>query len=746
MPAKGVNKFLYRRILPGCSAQTFYCMMKMYALSSCMIMASLGSLAQSDSKLNDTSYLQPVEMNAVRANDKTPIAKTNLSRKEIEQRNNGQDLPFLLQFTPSVVVNSDAGNGIGYTGIRIRGTDASRINITLNGIPYNDAESQGTFLVNIPDFVSSTGSIQVQRGVGTSTNGAGAFGGSINLSTNEVKTKRSLELNNTVGSFNSWKNTLLFNSGIFGKNFTFDARLSSIRSDGYVQRASSNLRAFYTSLAYVDEKNSLRFNVFSGKEKTYQSWYGVDEATLKTNRTANSAGTEKPGAPYDNETDNYRQTHYQLFYNRKINSHWKGNAALFYTKGKGYFEQYKAGESLSDYQLPNLVTPDSTYSETDLVRQLWLDNDFYGGIFSLQYEQAKRQVIIGGGVNVYDGDHFGKIVWTEVSAPVPDKFRWYNNTAFKTDVSLYTKYTEKLGKNWQSFVDIQVRIVQYEISGFRNNPGLTVNNDYTFLNPKAGFTYTHKNTQAYLSYGRANKEPNRDDFEAGILEQPLPEELNDFELGFEQKNKIFSWSANVYYMLYRNQLVLTGKVNDVGAYTRTNIRNSYRLGTELQAAFVVNKWMNIGANATLSSNKVKNFSEYIDDYDNGGQQTKLYKNADIAFSPSVIGALLVNIIPAKNWELNLEGKYVGKQYLDNTSQDSRSLEAFYNQNLRLAYTTAFKSVKALNLFAQVSNVFSKKYEPNGYTFSYIAGGSQITENFYFPMAPIQYTLGLNIRL
>ncbi|MEX0635274.1 MAG: TonB-dependent receptor, partial [Ferruginibacter sp.] len=310
----------------------------------------------------------------------------------------------------------------------------------------------------------------------------------------------------------------------------------------------------------------------------------------------------------------------------------------------------------------------------------------------------------------------------------------------------YTKYTEKLSKKWQSFVDIQVRNVRYKISGFRNNPALTVNNVYTFLHPKAGFTYTHKNTQAYFWYGRANKEPNRDDFEAGILEQPLPEELNDFELGFEQKYKTFNWSANVYYMLYRNQLVLTGKVNDVGAYTRSNISNSYRLGTELQAAFVVNKWINIGANVTFSSNKVKNFTEYIDDYDNGGQQTKLYKNADIAFSPSVIGALLVNIIPAKNWELNLEGKYVGKQYLDNTSQDLRSLAAFYNQNLRLAYTTTLKSIKALNLFMQVSNVFSKKYEPNGYTFSYIAGGREITENFYFPMAPIQCTFGLNIRL
>ncbi len=709
-------------------------------------MTSLCSLAQSDSKLGDSSYLQPVEVNAVRASNKTPIAKTNLSRKEIEKRNNGQDLPFLLQFTPSVVVNSDAGNGIGYTGIRIRGTDASRINITLNGIPYNDAESQGTFLVNIPDFVSSTGSIQVQRGVGTSTNGAGAFGGSINLSTNEIKTQRSLELNNTVGSFNSWKNTLLFSSGIFGNHFTFDARLSSIRSDGYVDRASSNLRAFYSSLAYVDQNNSLRLNVFCGKEKTYQSWYGVDEATLQTNRTANSAGTEKPGAPYDNETDNYGQTHYQLFYNRKINQQWKGNAALFYTRGKGYYEQYKAGESLSDYQLPNLVTPDSTYSETDLVRRLWLDNDFYGGIFSLHYEQAKKQIIIGGGLNAYDGDHFGQIIWADVATAVPNKYRWYENNAFKTDASLYTKYTEKLGKQWQSFVDLQVRRVGYEINGFRNNPGLSVNNHYTFFNPKAGFTYTHKNTQAYLSYARANKEPNRDDFEAGMLEQPLPEALNDFELGFEQKNKSFTWSANVYYMLYRNQLVLTGKVNDVGAYTRTNIRNSYRLGTELQAAFVVNKWMNVGANATLSNNKVKNFTEFIDDYDNGGQQTILYNNSDIAFSPSVMGALLINIIPAKNWELTLEGKYVGKQYLDNTSQDSRSLDAFYTQHARIAFNSNFKNVKAVNLFLQVNNVFSKRYEPNGYTFSYIAGGGQITENYYFPMAPINFTFGLNIRL
>jgi iron complex outermembrane receptor protein len=706
------------------------------------MLSAMNGMAQSRPGLTDTTYLQPVEVLAIRATDKTPVAKTNLVKKEIQKQNIGQDLPFILNQTPSVVVNADAGNGIGYTGIRIRGTDAARVNVTLNGIPYNDAESQGTFLVNIPDIASSAGSIQVQRGVGTSTNGAGAFGGSINVSTNEVVTKKGLEFNNTAGSFHSFKNTLLFNTGIMGKHFTFDGRLSNIRSDGYIDRASSRLQSFYTSTAYVAAKNSLRLNIFSGKEKTYQAWNGIDENTLKTNRTFNSAGTEKSGDPYSNETDNYTQTHYQLFYNHKFNPYWKANVALFLTKGKGYYEQYKAQASLSDYGLPDYNNGGNLVSETDLIRRLWLDNDFYGSIFSLQYNRSQRQVIIGGGLNQYDGNHFGEIIWARETASVPANYRYYNLTANKKDYSAYAKWTEQLTKHLQTFVDLQVRKVNYTINGFKYNPSLIVDQDYTFFNPKAGLTYSWNKMQAYVSYGRAAKEPNRDDFESNSADMAKPEKLDDFEAGLENKTTSSSWGINLYYMNYKDQLVLTGKINDVGAYTRTNIPKSYRAGLELQGSTVFSKWLSAAATLTLSENKVKNFTEYIDDYDNGGQQTKFYKNPDIAFSPSVISSYTINITPIEKTEINLVGKYVGRQFLDNTSQKSRSLDDFYVQDIRLNYTWKQHAL----VFFQVNNLFSKKYEPNGYTFSYVYGGEQTTENYYFPMAPINWVLGVNIKL
>ena len=698
--------------------------------------------AQNIVSLSDTAYLQPVELNTVRALDKMPVAKTNLSKKEIEKNNIGQDLPFILNQTPSVVVNSDAGTGIGYTGIRLRGTDASRINVTLNGIPYNDAESQGTFFVDLPDIASSAASIQIQRGVGTSTNGAGAFGGSINISTNDIITKQSLEFNSSIGSYNSFKNTLVFNSGIFGNHFTFDGRLSSIRSDGYIDRAKSNLQSFYTSTAYVGSKNSLRLNIFSGKEKTYQAWYGIDSATLTSNRRFNSAGTEKPGSPYDNETDNYTQTHYQLFYNHKFNPYWKANAAIFLTKGKGYYEQYKADNKLSDYGLPDFNDGSTIIKKTDLIRRLWLDNNFYGSIFSAQYQQNNTQLIIGGGINKYEGKHYGEIAWAQQQAAVSKNYRYYNLTADKQDFSAYTKWTEQLCSNLHSFVDLQVRSVAYTINGFKDNPTLKVDKNYFFFNPKAGLTYTKNKTQAYISYGRSAKEPNRDDFEAEKAQQPKAEILNDFETGIEKKNSKNSWGINLYYMLYKNQLVLTGKINDVGAYTRTNISNSYRAGIELQGAATLSKWLSASGNISLSENKVKNYTEYIDDYDNGGQQTKFYPKPDIAFSPVVTGSASINILPVKNTELNLISKYVSRQYLDNTSQKSRSLAAYYVQDARLIYN--YK--KQADLFFQVSNLFSKKYEPNGYSFSYINGGTQTTEKFYYPMAPVNFMAGVNIKL
>lgn len=689
------------------------------------------------------SLMQPVEINAVRASYLSPFTQTTLTSRAIEKANLGQDLPFLLNQTPSVVVNADAGNGIGYTGIRIRGSDATRINMTINGIPYNDAESQGLFFVNLPDLASSVNSIQVQRGVGTSSNGAGAFGATMNFMTNELNTDAYVEVNNSFGSFNTWKNTIKVGTGLINKHLSLDARLSNITSDGFVDRASSSLQSFYTSAAFTGEKNSLRLNVFSGKEKTYQAWYGIPESKLTSDRTYNPAGMERPGSPYDNETDNYRQTHYQLFYNQALSSSLNLNVALFYTRGLGYYEQYKADEDYADYGLPPFSLGTDTLYNTDLIRQLWLDNHFFGNTFSLQYKKNASEWILGGGLSKYTGNHYGKIIWAE--AGVPDDYTWYNLDALKTDANLYLKWQQKLSDHLALFADIQGRSVRYDIDGFRNNPGLIIRNNWFFVNPKAGISYTKSNWKAYLSYAMANKEPNRDDFEAGATQQPVPEQLQDLELGFEQRGTTLSWGATLFYMQYRNQLVLTGQINDVGAYARVNIPRSFRTGIELTATWRPSSWFDLAANLAYSENKVRNFTAYYDDYDDGVQKTETFDKSDLSYSPRWIGGATLNFHPARNLDISLINKYVSRQFLDNTSRVSRSLDPFFVQDIRVSYRILPGFMKEILLIGQVNNLLNVKYEPNGYTFSYYYGGSLQTENYYFPMAGSNAMIALNLK-
>lgn len=719
--------------------------MKKFVISCILAVSASFVLAQPVKKFNDTAYLQPVEIWAVRAADKAPFAKTNLSEKEISKLNLGQDLPFILNQTPSVVVNSDAGNGVGYTGIRIRGSDATRINVTLNGIPYNDQESQNTFFVDLPDFASSTNSIQIQRGVGTSSNGAGSFGATINLATNELNKKFYSEINNSYGSFNTWKNTFKFGSGLLGNHFTIDGRLSNISSDGYIERATSALRSFYVSTAWTDEKNSVRLNIFSGHERTYQAWNGVPENMLTVNRRYNSSGTEKPGTPYENEVDNYTQTHYQLFFNHQWNPYWKTTVAGFVTRGKGYYEQYKGNASLGEYGLPDYDNGNTIITETDIARRLWLDNYFYGSTYSVQHKKNNTEFTVGGAWTKYDGKHYGNILWAKVQPAVPLNYRWYNLTAYKKDFSMFAKWAQQWNNNWQGFMDVQVRTINYRINGFRNNPGIFINRNFGFINPKIGATYTKGHWKGYASYAIASHEPNRDDFESSSS-QPKPETLHDIEIGIERTKKNLFYSANVYYMGHRNQLVLAGNINDVGAYTRINVPSSYRMGIELQAGFDANEYINFTANATFSKNRIKKFTERIDDYDNGGTKDNFYTSTTISFSPSVIAGGSINIKPLKNAEISLISKYVSRQYLDNTTNINRSIDPYFLQDVRLSYLLENKLFKATNLIVQLNNVFNKKYEANGYTFSYVYGGEVATENFYFPMAPFNFMIGINVRL
>lgn len=689
-------------------------------------------------------FLQPVEIKATRAGEDAPFTRTDLQARQLEKTNLGQDLPFMLNMTPSVVVNSDAGNGVGYTGIRIRGSDGTRINVTLNGIPYNDAESQGSFFVDLPDFTSSVNNVQIQRGVGTSSNGAGAFGATINLSTNEVNTKPYVEISNSYGSFNTWKHTVKAGSGLIEDHFTFDARLSKIGSDGYIDRARSDLKSFYLSGAYLTGNTSLRLNVFSGTERTYQAWNGVAEWDLENNRTINYAGMEKPGEPYDNQTDNFQQDHFQFFVNHRFSDRLTASTAFFYTIGKGYYEEYRGEQPYSKYGLQEPVFGNDTIYETDLIRQLWLDNDFYGQIFSLQYNDDRNEFTLGGGWSRYDGKHFGEIIWAQYA--IPNDYRWYDNDAYKTDVNIYGKYQRRLGEAWSLFGDLQYRRVLYNIDGFRDNPDLLVRNTYNFFNPKVGVSWSNRNYRIYASYSQGNKEPVRDDFEARTAEQPRPEKLHDFELGIERRHQAFTWAATLYYMLYKDQLVLTGKVNDVGAYTRVNVPNSFRMGIELQGSARIASWLQAGANLTLSRNRIKDFTEYYDDYDNDGQKSVHHGTTDISFSPDLIGAATISILPVSNLEISFPAKYVSRQYLDNTSNKQRSLNPYYVQDARIMYTVKKILVREASVIFQVNNLFNKKYEPNGYTFSYQYGGELITENYYYPMAGTNVMVGLNVKL
>jgi len=684
--------------------------------------------------------LQPVEVKALRANSLAPFSKTDLSKSFIEKNNLGQDIPMLLSQTPNVVSFSDAGNGVGYTGLRIRGTDATRINMTINGIPYNDPESQGTFFVNLPDFLSSASSIQVQRGVGTSSNGPGAFGASINFSTHENTREPYLELNNSYGSFNTLKNTLKLGTALFDNKLSLDIRLSRITSDGYIDRANSRLQGAYLGAAWQFPKSTIRFNAILGKEKTYQAWYGVSANDLKENRNFNPAGTEKPGEPYDNETDNYRQNHYQFFFNTEISKTLTFNTALYLTAGKGYYEQYKSGENPAEYGLPET-------DETDLIRQLWLKNKLFGQNFNLQYSKGNNDITWGGNWSHYPGNHYGKVTWSKAN-PEMATHTWYDLDATKTDVSTFIKWQHKMGKYWHLFTDLQYRFVNYELNGFRNNPALRFNETWSFLNPKAGITWNRNNWTAYASYALANKEPNRDDFEAGTNETPRPEQLHNVELGIQKKEWLpgLQVALNGYLMYYRDQLVLTGKINDVGAYTRTNLPESYRIGTELEARYYRPKW-GFAWSLALSSNKAVDYTAYYDDYDNGGQLEVKYGHTPLALSPGLVQQLNLDFRPIRNVEISLLNKYAGKQYLDNSGDNSRVLDAFWNTDARIMYNLPVKNLlKRVQLVFQANNLFNTLYEPNGYTFSYLYNGLFTTENYFYPMAGANYMVALNIRL
>ncbi|MDA6071203.1 TonB-dependent receptor [Flavobacterium sp. AC] len=683
---------------------------------------SLSSISQEQDSTK-VNKLDDVLVSAVRVTAKTPVTFSNMDKKEIKFRNLGQDIPVLMNYLPSVVTTSDAGGGIGYTGIRVRGSDATRVNVTINGIPYNDSESQGTFWVNMPDFASSVESLQLQRGVGTSTNGSGAFGASLNMLTDSYASKPTGEISSSYGSFNSNKNTVKFSTGLLNDHFELAGRLSTIKSDGYVDRASSDLKSYFLQGTYVGKTTLIKALVFGGTQKTYQSWNGIDAEKLNSDRTYNSAGeyTDEAGniRYYDNETDNYDQNHYQLHWSESFSDKWSTNLALHYTKGKGYFENYKEDAVMSEYNL----APVGTISETDLIRQKWLDNDFYGTTFSVKYKDEKLDVILGGGWNKYEGDHYGKVIWARYASQSELGDHYYDDYSTKTDGNIFAKANYQFTEKLSFYGDLQYRRVQYKANS--KETGI-VDDTFNFFNPKAGLNYeiNQKNT-LYFSYARANREPNRTDYEGGNVK---PEKLNDFELGWRFNSEKFQLNSNFYYMGYKDQLILTGRLDDVGAPIRANTEKSYRLGFEVDATIKLSEKFLLRPNFTLSSNKNVDLAV----------EGQYYGTTDIAYSPNVIAGNIIVYSPMENFHISLLQKYVGEQYMNNIELPAAKLADYFVNDLNISYEIKPKSIfKSIMITGLVNNILDKKYVSNGAMWDIYPS--------YYPQAGINFLAGLTLK-
>jgi len=707
---------------------------------------------------------EEVTVNGTRAAKNAPTTFTNLSKQQIAKNNLGQDLPFLLDQTPSLVTQSDAGAGVGYTYIHIRGSDGTRINVTINGIPYNDSEEQATFFVDVPDFASSVDNIQVQRGVGTSTNGAGAFGASINIQTTTRNDTAYTGLNNSIGSYGTVKNTLNIGTGLLGGHFSFDGRLSHIYSNGYIDRAFSNLQSYFLTGAYYGKNTVIRFNTFGGTEHTYQAWDGEPEDSLKAgNRTYNPLGSENLNgtAPfYKNQTDNYTQDHYQLLVDQKIMDNLSFSGALHYTHGFGYYEEYQPQQSLADYGIRPVIIGTDTLSTTDLTRRLWLNNKFYGATYNLNYKAGKKLNLgLGGAYNVYKGAHYDNIEWTQQSTNIPPDYQYSRDDAFKTDFNIFGKADYRMGK-LTLYADMQYRHVSYSFFGFNDQLQNVQQQVWLdFFNPKAGVTYQfNPDNNVYASFAVGNHEPDRDDYtQSTPNSRPRPENLKDWEIGYRTQQRIFSGGINAYYMLYDNQLVLTGALNDVGDQVRSNVKNSYRKGLEFDGALHISRQLTWSATAALSSSKVEGFQEYLYNYDNNTRVEYTYKKTDIAFSPDFIGSSTVSFRPVSDAEIALISKYVGKQFLDNTSNinppgyapadptSNRYLNSYFLNGLRLGYNFKTSWAKNIGVTLLINNIFSEKYESNGATYPDIESGQVVNYNYFFPQAPVNFLLGLNLK-
>jgi iron complex outermembrane receptor protein len=721
----------------------------------------IGFLMKRDTTINISLVGTPIlgeEVNilATRAQVNTPATFTNLNQKQIEAVNLGRDMPFILQTSPSTIVTSDADNGIGYTGMNIRGTDLTRINVTVNGIPVNDAESQGVWFVDLPDMASSTDNVQIQRGVGTSTNGAGAFGATVNMQTAALKDEPYGELNLSGGSYNTFKSTLRFGTGLLAGKIAVDGRLSFIRSDGYIDRASSNLKSYFISAGYYGRTTILKLITWSGFEKTYQAWEGVPKDSLSTNRTFNPCGlyydTVGNIQYYNNQTDNYQQDNYQILFSQTLLKNWNLNLAVHYTKGKGYYESYKQDAEFTDYGLKDVVIGDSTITTTDLINRKMMDNDFCGMTFSTDYNMKdKHNLILGGAWNRYYGRHFGKIIWAEYASNGDNDRNWYYNTGLKKDFNIFIKGNFEVIRNLHLFADIQYRYVDYTMEGTADKPYgrvLDQKHPFNFFNPKAGIHYSFSDHHtAYFSFGIANREPSRNNYkDADSIHIPAPERLYDYELGYSFIIPAFTASVNLYYMYYRDQLVLTGQINNVGEAIMVNVPKSYRTGIELSASVTFLKKLNWSVGATFSRNRIPDFTEYVDNWDTWTQDSAYLGETPLSFSPEILATSALTYTPLNNLSFSLNSRYVGKQYIDNTGNENRVLKGYFINGLTASYSFKLRPFRTIGFNVTINNLFNSKYETNAWVYRYIYQGKEEEYNGYFPQALTNFLVGVSIGI
>lgn len=732
-------------------------MKKIHALIACCFLGM--ALHAQELKQNDSTRQIELPEALIKTRKFAPLDERQrhyIGMPEIKKQNLAQDLPYVLNMLSSVVVSSDAGTGTGYTGIRIRGADLTRINVTLNGVPVNDAESQATFFVDMPDLLSSTKEIQVSKGAGFSKNGVGNFGASIALNNLDVdQRKPGFLYESSVGSFRTYKNLLKLSTGLINDRFAATVRLSGIQSDGYIRRSGANLKGMQATAKYLAGKHTqVVFNYMNGHEITGQAWNGVAEEMLKTDRRYNELGLKPDGSFYRNQTDNYGQQYYQLFLDHQLNDHWAFGSTLFYTRGKGYYEEYKQQQAYAAYALPDVVIGGDTLDATDMVRQLWLDNHFFGGRLYANYVSSRFDAGLYLNVNRYNGHHFGEVIWAQ--NPVPEHYRWYNLDAHKQDMNAYGILHYRFNSKTAVVADMQLRQVNYTINGFRNNPGVKHDLDFLFFNPKVKLQYQRRRQQWSLVAGIAQKEPNREDVEAGKQQLPKPEKMYNAELNVSTLipgNVVLQLTGYAQY--YRDQLVMSGKINDVGAYTRINVPESYRAGVECDLGWKpLHGILELKANAALSTNKIVSFTGYIDDYDQGGQIATTYAHTDISFSPALIAALQVGYYPLRHkgpeslheLSIDLMQKYVGEQYLDNTGDRSKIIAAFANTDLILNCPLKLKASGRLRARAGMYNVLGSLYSSNGYTYSYRYDNQVVSQNYYFPQAGRRWMLGMGIEL